>query len=151
MDLLKTQDRTREELRNRLLQADFLPEAVEEALSYVESYGYVNDEAYAKRYVEYHADRQSRRKMEQVLLQKGIDKELVESAVQEAPPEEIALRRQMEKYLQGSSLPLAKVQEEKLFSHFFHQEYGISDIYRVYQELMQAVIDGNGEESGEVS
>ena len=43
MRLLEHMDRTEKGLTDKLRQAEFSPEAVEDALAYVKSYGYIND------------------------------------------------------------------------------------------------------------
>ena len=46
-------DRTEAQLREKLLQAEFSPELVEEAVAYVKSFGYIDDERYVRNYIEY--------------------------------------------------------------------------------------------------
>lgn len=53
----------------------------------MESFGYINDEAYARRYVETYMETKSRRRMEDDLRRKGVDRSCIEEAfctVQEA-------------------------------------------------------------------
>ena len=49
MSLLKYQDRTRKELKDRLMRAEFPEFITEGAIAYVESFGYINDEEYVRR------------------------------------------------------------------------------------------------------
>ena len=60
MSLLKYQDRTKKELKERLARLEFPEFIIEDAVSYVESFGYINDEAYIRRYMEYKAPSKSR-------------------------------------------------------------------------------------------
>ena len=53
MSLLKYQDRTKKELKERLMRAEFPEFITEGAVAYVESFGYINDEEYVRRYMEY--------------------------------------------------------------------------------------------------
>ena len=52
-------------------------------MAYVESYGYIDDERYARTYIAYRMDTKSRQKIIQELISKGIDKETAESAWEE--------------------------------------------------------------------
>lgn len=77
MNLLKNRDYTKKQLTDKLRQGGYPEEAIMQALSYVESYGYINDERYARSYIEYHMQDRSRVRIEQDLYKKGIDKALI--------------------------------------------------------------------------
>ncbi|MDE5933071.1 MAG: recombination regulator RecX [Lachnospiraceae bacterium] len=83
MNLLKTKDYTRKQLEDKLKQGGYPAEIMEEALAYVESYGYVNDENYARNYVEYHVQTRSRKRIENDLQQKGIHREVISKVFDE--------------------------------------------------------------------
>ena len=53
MLLLEHMDRTEKGLSDRLRQAGFSAEAVEDAMNYVRSYGYLNDDRYAENYISF--------------------------------------------------------------------------------------------------
>ena len=78
--LLEHMDRTEKGLSDRLRQAGFCTEAVEDAVAYVSSFGYVDDGRYAENYIAYRIQSKSRRKILQELLQKGVDKETAQTA-----------------------------------------------------------------------
>lgn len=77
MNLLKQRDYTESELRHKLEQGGYPDEIIRTALDYVKSYGYVDDEAYVKKYIETYRDKKSWMRMENDLLRKGIDKNTV--------------------------------------------------------------------------
>lgn len=77
MNLLKSRDYTRKQLADKLRQGGYPPEIIEEALAYVESYGYINDKNYVRSFIEYNMQTKSRKRIEHDLAQKGISKELV--------------------------------------------------------------------------
>lgn len=80
MNLLKSREYTRKQLGDKL-RSGFYPEAViEEALDYVESYHYIDDDRYALSYIRYHSESKSRKILDRTLLQKGIDKETLSHA-----------------------------------------------------------------------
>lgn len=84
LNLLKAKDYTERQLRDKLLQARYPEQVVETALSYVKSYGYVNDLTYAQSYIEYRAAAKSRREITMQLSRKGISGEVIQSAWEEA-------------------------------------------------------------------
>lgn len=76
MNLLRSKDYTKKQLIDKLRQGAYPETIIEQAVSYVESYGYIDDERYAKNYIEYHMQDRSRTRIEQDLYKKGIDKAL---------------------------------------------------------------------------
>ncbi|MBO5207822.1 MAG: regulatory protein RecX [Lachnospiraceae bacterium] len=72
MNLLKSKDYTRKQLEDKLRQGGYPEEIIEEAMEYVISYGYINDENYARSYIEYHMEGRSKTRIINDLLNKGI-------------------------------------------------------------------------------
>lgn len=101
MHLLEKRDYTEKQLRDKLRQGktQYTQEMIEEAIAYVKSYHYIDDERYACRYVECMKDKKSRRQIEQELFQRGITGELVSMAFEqtETMPEEELVSYWLEK------------------------------------------------------
>ncbi len=76
MNLLQKRTYTEKQLRDKLKEGFYPEEILEEAISYVKSFHYVDDEQYALDYLTYNEERKSLRQIEQELYQKGISKEL---------------------------------------------------------------------------
>ncbi len=74
MNLLQKKSYTEKQLRDKLLEGLYPEEIIDEAISYVKSYHYLNDYQYALDYIEYNAENKSLRRIEQDLYRKGIDK-----------------------------------------------------------------------------
>ncbi len=87
MNLLKARDYTRKQLEDKLKQGGYPADIIEEAVAYVESYGYINDENYARSFIEYHLQTKSRKRMENDLTQKGVSKELIRKVFDELKEE----------------------------------------------------------------
>lgn len=83
MNLLKSKDYTVKQLRDKLREGGYPEEAVETALAYVADYHYTDDLRYAVGYISDRESVRSRRRIEQDLLEKGIDREILERAWQE--------------------------------------------------------------------
>ena len=82
LHLLEKQDRTKVNLTQKLKESGYPDEVVDEAIAYIEGYGYVDDPRYARNYVRYHQDSRSRRRIREDLLKKGISKETIASAIE---------------------------------------------------------------------
>lgn len=87
MNLLQKRQYTSARLREKLRDGEYPEPCIEEALAYVESYGYVDDLRYTKDFVVYHMDSKSRMRIEQDLLRKGISKEMVRAVFDELEEE----------------------------------------------------------------
>lgn len=77
MSLLKSKDYTVSELTKKLKDTYYPDIAVNAAIEYVSSFGYLNDYRYAENYVTFKAEHKSRKQIEFFLYNKGIDKELI--------------------------------------------------------------------------
>lgn len=83
MNLLKSREYTEKKLRDKLRQGSYPENIIEEAIAYVKGYHYVDDERYARQFIEYHIDVRSRRRIENDLAEKGIAQEVVRKAFAE--------------------------------------------------------------------
>lgn len=80
MNLLKTKDYTVKQLRDKLRTGGYPEEVIDQALAYVESFRYTDDLRYAVGFISSHEGARSRRRIEQDLLAKGIDRATLEEA-----------------------------------------------------------------------
>jgi len=83
MHLLERQERTEKQLRDKLQQNDYPKQCIEQAIAYVKSYHYVDDYRYASVYIRYHQEKESRQKLTQKLMMRGISREIIEQAMAE--------------------------------------------------------------------
>ena len=83
MYLLQKQDRTEKQLREKLQQSEYPKESIEQAISYVKAYHYIDDERYASVYIRYHQDKSSRKQLMFKLLSRGVAKDVIEQALEE--------------------------------------------------------------------
>lgn len=80
MNLLKAKDYTVKQLRDKLKDGGYPEKVIEEALAYVESFHYTDDLRYACGFISSHESARSRRRIEQELVAKGIDRATLEEA-----------------------------------------------------------------------
>ena len=137
MSLLKYQDRTRKELKERLMRAE-LPEFItEEAVAYVESFGYINDEEYVRRYMEYRSGNKSKIQIKMDLHKKGIAAETLEKVFDEYEYEEDdILEEQVKKRIRQKG-SVTKENFQKYYGYFAIKGFNsgkILDLLRKYME-----------------
>lgn len=80
MNLLKAREYTEKKLRDKLYEGGYPEEVIEQAIDYVKSYHYIDDERYARQYAQSRLESKSRRGIEFELMQKGIDKQIISRA-----------------------------------------------------------------------
>ena len=100
LSLLNYMDRTESQLRQKLKEKSFDDKAIDAAVEYVKSFGYVNDVSYAERYILNRQTSKSKREIYAALYQKGICREDIEHAMEscyEAKDEFAAICRLCEK------------------------------------------------------
>jgi regulatory protein len=83
MLLLKSMDYSEKGLRDKLAKLYYPPKAIDDALAYVIGYGYIDDERYARNYVRFKKDSQSRKQITFTLQQKGVCNEFINTAFEE--------------------------------------------------------------------
>ena len=81
MSLLKNRPYTARQMYDKLKQGFYPERVIKIAIDYFESYGYIDDYQYALDYIEYHSDGRSRKRLEQDLTNKGIDRSVIQSAL----------------------------------------------------------------------
>ena len=139
MNLLAKRPYTEEQLRKKLKEGFYAEVDVESAIAYVKSFGYVNDEVYARDYILYHLENTGHRNIRQKLLQKGIDRQLVDSLIEQIDGEEIrhAQREQiralfMKKY--NGEMPSEPAQKTKVWNYFLRKGYSVSEVKEALDE-----------------
>lgn len=81
MFLLEKMDRSKQQLKDKLKTNDYPQELIEEAVIYVEKFGYLDDKRFAENYIEFRQNNKSRTRLKMELIQKGIDKSIIEEAM----------------------------------------------------------------------
>lgn len=80
MNLLTKREYTEQQLRRKLTDGFYPTEVIEEALVYVAGFHYTDDLRYAVTFITDHEATRSRRRIEQDLTRRGIDKRTLEAA-----------------------------------------------------------------------
>ena len=83
MHLLERQERTEYQLREKLRQNCYPPEAIEDAVDYVKRYHYLDDERYARTFIHFHQETRSKMRLKNDLARRGISRELIAYCLEE--------------------------------------------------------------------
>ena len=87
---LQFSGKTENEMRRKLAEQEFSPASVEDAVLFLKHYRYLDDEDYARRYVEKNGNKKSIRQMKFDLRQKGIGDDLVEMVFEDMEVDELS-------------------------------------------------------------
>jgi regulatory protein len=130
--------RTRSELADRLKERGIEEEAVESALDKLSSYGYVDDMAYAKEYVQSAVltGRWGRRAVEYKLKEKGLEQSVIDEAMEfytEEDEKEIA-RKQLQATAGRFKNEDARKQRQKIYAALARHGFDYSMISALLSE-----------------
>ena len=131
--ILETSDKTEAELRRKLKESFYPPEAIDYAIDYCKKHHYVDDRRYAENYVKYRSSGKSRRIIKQELLAKGIDKETVEALLDTAEIDEsehIAAELKKRHY----SIDMEDKDKQRIYAALARKGYTWSQIQSVTYE-----------------
>ena len=80
--IIQNYPKTEKKLREKLKQGKkYSDKIIDEAIKFLKKYNYINDEDFAKRYIELHSHRETIKVMRQKLYIKGVPKDLIEKVL----------------------------------------------------------------------
>lgn len=135
LNLLKHRQYTEKELLDKLQQGGYSQEISQNALSYVKSYGYVDDEQYARDYMNYRMNTRSKNRIRSDLWKKGISFAVTDAIWEEEAGEEAEQieMRQLLQWLEKKNYDknTADLREKrKTFSFLYGKGFGMEMIKR---------------------
>jgi regulatory protein len=137
LSLLKFMDRTEKELCRKLSEAGYTQEVIDEAIAYVSSYGYLNDERLASSYVRSRMNSKSKMVIKAELLQKGVDGDIIEKVFLEEYGEEEetdgelnAIRKAIARKTKAPD-SLSYEEKQKLIASLYRKGFEIGKIKKI--------------------
>ncbi len=129
--LLEKMDRTEQQLREKLLASEYPFRCVDDAIAYVKSFHYLDDERYAETYIRYKKDKMSRQQLKQKLMSKGLSRELISDALEEEydADETIQIRNLLEKkHFSGETVDEGEFR--RVYNYLLRRGFRSSDILK---------------------
>ncbi len=135
MHLLNDMDRTESQLRTKLLNGDYPADIVDEAIAYVKSFGYINDESYIRRFIESKKNSKSKKEIYALLMKKGVDMEQVQEILSEYYGAEDSLNAIRDLLRKKRYDPKSATDQEmrKIYGYLARKGFGYEDIRQVIQ------------------
>ena len=135
MHLLEDMDRSEAGLREKLKAGLYPEDLIEAAVTYVKSFGYLDDARYAENFVQSRKASKSRREILYQLCQKGVSREIAQQVVEECfdgQDETEAILKIIEK--KRVDLRTATPEQmQKLYGHLARKGFRYEDIRQVIQ------------------
>ena len=130
-----TYARTESQLRDKLKLGGYPSEITEAAIAYVKSFGYINDDAYIRNFIDSRKDKKSRREIYALLRQKGVDmnraEEIMEEMYEEHSDQE-AIRELLRKKHWDFACTDPK-EKQKIYGYLVRKGFRYEDIRQVIQ------------------
>lgn len=124
-------DRTEKELRTKLTQKGYDEKETELAIERLIDYGYVSDRRYAEMYIRQQHTKKGYRLLKRELIEKGIDRELVEELYDSLNvDEEQLLEKVFQKRYSGADLNDEKTYR-KAFSYLVRRGFSTEGVRRI--------------------
>lgn len=130
MSLLLRMDRTEKNLREKLREKEFSEEEIEEAVRYVKSFHYLDDERYAATYIRAHEGDKSLLRLRQDLSRRGVEKDLIDRMLAEVyeGDEEAQIKALLQK--KQYSQDLERKEKERIYAFLLRRGFPSAKILR---------------------
>ena len=128
-------DRTESQLRTKLKQGLYPDDIIEQAMAYVKSFGYVEDENYARRFVLSRQNSKSKKEIYASLCQKGVAKETIDKVMEECyemEEERGAIQKILEKK-RFCAEKATEAEKAKICGYLLRKGFRYEDIRQVIQ------------------
>ena len=135
MHILERTDKTEAQLRRKLEESEYPKEAVESAIAYVTSYGYLDDRRYAEHYIEWKKQRKGKARLKMELVQKGISREIIEEVLESTDfGETREMIRQIILKKRKTDIPMNEKEKQRIYGFLMRKGFSSSDILAVMRE-----------------
>lgn len=141
LNLLLKGDLPEKKLREKLAENLYPKECIEEIITYVKGYNYIDDARYARNYIGMNSSVKSRQVIRNKLLEKGISKEIIDEQIRlyyeedelNTGVEEKLLKKLLQKKLKGN-YDVSYEEKQKIYASLYRKGFSISKIEKVYCE-----------------
>lgn len=126
--------KTEKQVRDYLYSKGYTSKTVDYCMSKLHDYKYLNDEEFAKLYVNYYSSKKGKRLLEFELKTKGIKEEIIRNILDNLENKEEILINLAEKFIKNK--PRDKKTAQKLFAHLSSKGFDFDDINKVIRKLI---------------
>ena len=121
LKVIEFKDRTEKEIREKLTQKGYDENITEDEIAFLKDYGFINDLRYAQRFVSdaINLKKWGKARIRAELLRKGVDREIIDNAVEDAfmDIDDDRLLKEMQRRFKNSDL--SNIKERTLIFNFY--------------------------------
>lgn len=135
LNAIETSMKTRKMLTTYLKEKGYPLQCIERAVLKLESYGYIDDEAYCENYIASYQSK-SKRKLKYDLLAKGVKEEIIDVKLAKLINDEDESEKCLgfaRKYMSGKSFDIKT--KQKFYNHLAGKGFSFEDIAHAWEEL----------------
>lgn len=134
LQLLSRRDFTRQMMLEKLKQKQIPEDVAEQVIAFLKEYRYLDDEAYAERYVKYYSETRGKYRLRQELQQKGISGETIDRALEKVS-QEGALYRMAKKKIKTLPPDYGPKDLQRLKNYFLRRGFSYDEINACFSRL----------------
>ncbi len=135
-DLLARRLHARAELARKLEQRGFSKECIDSTLGDLQESGYIDDEAFAKAWIESRAQTRGKRLLAAELMKKGVPREVIDSVLSNVSEEGSLTKLALQRAPRYATLP-PQIARQKLTAYLMGRGYSYSEIASTLDVLKQ--------------
>lgn len=131
LKVIEFKDRTEKEIREKLTQKGYDENIIEDEIVFLKNYGFINDLRYAERFISdaINLKKWGRTRMRAELLRKGVDREIIDNAVEDAfmDVDDDRLLNEMRRRFKNSDLSNIK-ERTRIFNFYMRRGFSPDEI-----------------------
>ncbi len=133
IDLISKTPKTKKQVYDYLKEKGYLPKLCYAIVEKLCEYKYLDDEQYASMYINTYLNKYGKRKLMFNLAQKGINKQIIDNAIEEIENQNKAVELIAKKYLKNKEPTRENI--EKLYRHLANKGFDWQDINAVVSKI----------------
>lgn len=131
LKVIEFKDRTEKEIREKLTQKGYDENIIEDEIVFLKNYGFINDLRYAQRFVSdaINLKKWGKARIRAELLRKGVDREIIDNAVEDAfmYVDDDRLLNEMQRRFKNSDLSNIK-ERTRIFNFYMRRGFSPDEI-----------------------
>ena len=131
LKVIEFKDRTEKEIREKLTQKGYDENITEDEIAFLKDYGFINDLRYAQRFVSdaINLKKWGMARIRAELLRKGVDREIIDNAVEDAfmDIDDDRLLKEMQRRFKNSDLSNIK-ERTRIFNFYMRRGFSPDEI-----------------------
>ncbi|MBQ7885118.1 MAG: RecX family transcriptional regulator [Clostridia bacterium] len=132
--------KTEKQMREYLHGLKYSNNAINQAINKLKEYGYINDEHFAKTFVEIYGESKGKKYLQRELMLKGVSQNIITSLLEEQD-ETVACEMQCAKKIKNMAKPISQKDKEKLYRFLLSKGFEFSVVKQCVSKFISGEDD----------